>query len=160
EVVEKLIRPALANGSIVICDRFIDSTVAYQGYGRTLKNPENEVEIHGKGVGIVEDLNEKATGGVIPDLTILVDIDPKIGLKRAFNKIEERAEKSEKKEDRFEKESLEFHMRVRHGFLETAEKNKDRFEIVDGRGEISVIHRTICDIIKELFLRQNKGSNS
>ena len=109
---DEVIRPALAAGKVVICDRYIDSSVAYQGYGRGL--PLEEVRA----------LNEFATGGLLPDVTLLFDIDPQTGLGRA----------TAHGADRLEAEEAEFHDRVRNGYLEMAELQSDRFVVIDGTG--------------------------
>jgi len=132
QLVSRVIRPALASGKVVLCDRFFDSTLAYQGFGRGLDR------------GDIEGLNALATGGLVPDLTIVVDCPEEVGLRRAFSRIN--ASKGAK-EDRFEKEETAFHARVRAGFLAIARGEK-RFAVVDGSCEISAVHAHICDIIK------------
>ena len=113
--VANIIRPHLDAGGTVICDRYADSSLAYQGYGRGLD------------VDLVKHLNVFATGGLLPDLTILIDIDPKMGLAR-------QAERT-----RMEDEGLDFHCRVHAGFLEIARHNPERIVTVDGRGSIAEI---------------------
>lgn len=132
QLISRVIRPALES-STIICDRFIDSTVAYQGYGR------------GLGVEAIKDLNDRATGGLKPDITILLDCDPEAGLKRAWERI---GATTGAKEDRFEKEGLEFHGKIRQGYLELAKADK-RIRVVDGGREILSIHKEICDIIEK-----------
>ncbi|MCC6501548.1 MAG: dTMP kinase [Deltaproteobacteria bacterium] len=132
QLVAKVIRPALIEGKVVLCDRFYDSTLAYQGFGRGLDREK------------IAGLNTLATGGLVPDLTILVDCAEDVGLKRAWSRINAA---SGAKEDRFEKEDAAFHSRVREGFLEIA-RGASRVRVVDGSREISTVHREICDIIK------------
>lgn len=132
QLVARVIRPALASGKVVLCDRFFDSTLAYQGFGRGLDR------------GDIEGLNALATGGLVPDLTVLVDCPEEVGLRRAFSRIN--ASKGAK-EDRFEKEETAFHARVRAGFLAIAGAEK-RVAVVDGSREISAVHGHICDIIE------------
>ena len=132
QLVSRVIKPALASGKIVLCDRFFDSTLAYQGFGRGL----DRVKIQG--------LNSLATGSLVPDLTILVDCPEEVGLKRAWARINAA---SGAKEDRFEKEETAFHRRVREGFLEIA-RAASRVKVVDGSSEISTVHGDICDIIE------------
>jgi dTMP kinase len=119
QLVDTLIRPALKRGSIVILDRFIDSTVAYQGYGR------------GMGIGKIKDLNDIATGGIVPDLTIFLDLDPKSALKRvdvAPSLFEQNvAGLSERRVDleterRFERQPLRFHQKVTDGYRRLAKE--------------------------------------
>lgn len=135
ELATKVIRPALAEGYIVICDRYTDSTIAYQGYGRGLSKEA------------ISSLNDMAAQGVTPDITILVDCPVEVGLGRAFKRSAERDRQGEATEDRFEREAVAFHERVRSGFLELAGLNKERIKVVDGTREIPVIHEVICDII-------------
>jgi dTMP kinase len=135
QLTEEVIRPALEGGLTVLCDRFIDSTVAYQGYGRGLD------------AGAIALINTSATGAVTPDLTILLDVDPAEGLKRAWERIEKTRGA---REDRFESEELEFHRRVRVGYLKIAEAEPKRVKVVDGSGQIPSIHKEICDIIEKL----------
>jgi dTMP kinase len=110
EHVSKIILPALGEGKIVICDRFIDSTVAYQIGGRRL--PED----------LVRYLNMVSSEGLFPDLTILLDVSSEIGLKRALR---------DRVADRFEKEKVDFHSRVREKYLEIARENPERIKIID-----------------------------
>jgi len=132
QLVARVIRPALAEGKVVLCDRFFDSTLAYQGFGRGLD------------AGKIEGLNALATGGLVPDLTFLVDCAEDVGLKRAWARINASAGA---REDRFEKEELAFHRRVREGFLAIA-RAAPRVKVIDGSREISTVHREICDIIE------------
>lgn len=134
QLVSLVIRPALDADKVVLCDRFFDSTLAYQGYGRGLDKSS------------VKKLNALATGGLVPDITIFIDCEPDVGLKRAWARIEATGAR----EDRFEREGLAFHRRVRDGFLAMAKKEK-RIRVVDGSEEISTVHRNICDIINEVM---------
>ena len=121
QLVQDIIRPLLAQGTIVLADRFIDSTIAYQGYGRGLS-------IEG-----LHQLNSLATGGLEPDLTILLDILPESGSRRRQGSLF----------DRIEQEGLVFQDRVRRGYLEMA-RVLPRFKIIDGNlpvEEISDINR-------------------
>jgi dTMP kinase len=138
ELLGKVIRPALDEGFIVVCDRFTDSTLAYQGYGRGLS------------CEAIQGLNELATQGLTPDATILVDCPVEVGLGRALKRSAERAKEGKATEDRFEQEAVAFHERIRDGFLRLAAANTERIKVVDGSGEIQVIHKGICDIIDAL----------
>jgi dTMP kinase len=109
QLVSEVILPALGDGRIVVCDRFADSTLAYQGYGRGLD------------VNSVKELNRFATGGLRPDLVFLLDLDPREGLGR----------KARETADRFESENLAFHRRVREGFLQLARSESDRWTVLD-----------------------------
>lgn len=110
QLVAEVIRPALAAGEIVVCARFADSTLAYQGYGA------------GAPLMQLKAVEEAATGGLVPDLTILLDVPPEVGLAR----------KVEASRNRFEAAfDLEFHRRVREGFLELARQEPDRWRVID-----------------------------
>lgn len=111
DLVEKVIRPALAAGRIVLCDRYGDSTLAYQGGGRGLD------------AGMLAEWNRVATGGLVPDLTLLFDLDPELGLAR-------RAGVSGSA-NRLDRESLEFHRRVRARYLELAAEEPGRWIVLD-----------------------------
>ncbi|MFM1916569.1 MAG: hypothetical protein RJB01_84 [Actinomycetota bacterium] len=132
EHASRVIRPALQRGDVVICDRFIDSSIAYQGVGR------------GLGVGTVRELSMWATGGLLPNLTVLLDIDPRIGLSRVADP------------DRLEAQPLEYHQRVREGFLELAGLEPDRYLVLDAGGEVSEIAETIAQAV-DMRLAQADG---
>lgn len=112
--VEEKIRPALAKGQIVICDRFVDSSLAYQGYGLGLSLQR------------LREINLFATSGLEPDLTILLDLDPQIGLARA------RAGRGQT--DRIEERDGAFHKQVREGFLDLARSQPERFAVIQVEG--------------------------
>ncbi len=126
--VDQIIRPALEQGQVVISDRYADSTVVYQGYGRGL-DPQ-----------ILHSFNEIATRGIWPDLTILLDLPVEIGLKRAVTR---NLQTKQTDEGRFEAESIDFHNRVREGYLTWAALNKNRFIIVDATGSVDEIFEQI-----------------
>ena len=126
--VAEVISPALESGKIVLCDRFCDATVAYQSFGRGIDR------------SIIDSLNQQACQGVSPDLTVLVDCDPKLGLERARRRIEA---SSGPREERFELEALTFHQRVRAGYQQLANDDPDRFLIIDGSGTIEEIFAAI-----------------
>lgn len=121
----EVVKPALEEGKAVLCDRFADSTVAYQGYGRGL-DPK-----------LLHALNEVAVNGCWPDLTILLDIDPETGLRRAVSRNMRQGTCAS--EGRFEAESLDFHTRVREGYLTWAAINKDRIKVVDASGTVEEV---------------------
>jgi len=139
QLVEEIIKPALAQGVIVLIDRFFDSTTAYQGYGRGLPLKE------------IQRLNVFATGGLRPDLTILLDVEIEEGLKRR--------EKSGKK-DRIDIESLKFHQKVREGYLEMARENPHRWRIVDASRSPEEVFEEIKKIVKrEIDKMSHVGKN-
>jgi len=133
--VAQVVRPALEAGEIVLCDRFADSTVAYQAYGRGL----DAEMLHG--------LNAMAVDGRWPDLTILLDLDPAVGLKRAVDR--NKAECKTVAEGRFEAESLAFHGRVRQGYLKLAERFPQRIRIVDASGTVDEIAVAVRQLVEQ-----------
>jgi dTMP kinase len=135
--IDEVIRPALASGRVVLCDRFTDATSAYQGYGRGLDH------------GLIKALNETATDDCRPDLTILIDCPVEVGLGRAIARIEagSAADSNHLREERFERESIEFHQRVRTGYLQLAEAHPDRFVLIDGRESVAVIAANIFSAV-------------
>lgn len=128
--VSQLIRPALEAGKIVLCDRFVDSSIAYQGFGR------------GLGMEIVERANRIALQGILPDLTLFFDIDPEEGLRRGSLR--------DRQADRLEMENLDFHRRVYKGFKALCVKYPQRFRNVKAGLTIDEIKSQILNIISEL----------
>jgi dTMP kinase len=126
--VTEVIAPALEAGKVVLCDRFCDATVAYQSFGRGIDRV------------VIETLNLQACQGITPNLTVLVDCDPAVGLERARSRIEA---SSGPREERFELEALAFHSRVRAGYQQLAADEPDRFLIIDGSGTIEENFATI-----------------
>lgn len=122
QLVADEIRPALEAGGVAVCDRFTDSTLAYQGFGRGL--PLDRVRA----------ANELATGGLVPDVTVLLDIAPLVGLARATGQ----------GADRLERESLEFHERVREGFLTLASAEPERFVVIDAEPQESQVAEAVA----------------
>jgi len=125
QMVRENIIPNLEKSSIVICDRYFDSTTAYQGFGRKID------------LDFIKKLNSFATEELVPGLTFLIDLDPEIALQRTKTDL-----------DRLEKEDSEFHRRVRNGYLEIARSNPDRFVIVDGTQSIEAIQDEIFMEVK------------
>ncbi|MFZ5944522.1 MAG: dTMP kinase [Bacillota bacterium] len=125
QLVGEVINPALEEGINVICDRYIDSTLAYQGFGRGLSLTD------------LKNINVFAADYLKPDLTILLDLDPEETLQR----------RSGRKADRLEKEQLDFHQRVREGYLKLAEDEPQRFVTVSGSGSIDHVHNHIMSIV-------------
>lgn len=130
--VSEVMRPALSEDKIVICDRYVDATLAYQGYGRGLD------------LQMIEELNELASDGLTPDVTILLDMPCEEGLKRAKDR---NTAMGLGHEDRFEQESLEFHRKVRDGYLKLAEQNPRRFRIVNAVGTPQDVARRISETL-------------
>jgi dTMP kinase len=140
--IEQLILPAIREGKIVVTDRFVDSTTVYQGYAR------------GIDLELVEKINELVLNGLKPDLTILLDISPAISLARVRDQLQfgERAES----ESRFEQEELVFHQKIRQGFLNLAQKEANRFRVIDADREPDAV---TSDIIRVLKIALDHQSN-
>jgi len=134
QLVDEVLKPALKDGKVVICDRYADSTTAYQGYGRGLN------------LEMVKAINEAATGKLEPDLTILLDLPVEEGLAR----------KRLKKPDRFEQEDLAFHQRVRGGYLKMVANDPQRWLLVDGRQPKGEIAKIIWLRVSKLISEQGK----
>jgi len=132
ELVNRVINPALKEGKIVICDRFTDSTLAYQGYGKGLD------------ISKIRKLNDVATGGLKPDLTFLLMVKESIFIDRLYQA---------KERDKFERQNLEFHRRVIQGFYEIASFEPERFVIIDSSEE-SIL--TIQEEIKTHFIKRRR----
>ena len=124
--IEVIIKPAIEKGQIVLCDRHTDSSVAYQGYGRGLDIEQIKI------------LNNLATGGMQPDLTLVFDIDVETSMKRVGNE-----------KDRMESSGKEFFNRVRNGYLELAKNEPNRMKVVDSTVSIDEIHQEVIKIIKQ-----------
>jgi len=118
QLVEELIRPALAAGKIVIADRYMDSTIAYQGYGRGLN------------IKFLQELNILCTAGVEPDLTLLLDIDPREGQRRRQKDIP----------DRLEKEGIDFQSRIRSGYLQIQQQEPERIKLLNAGSSIQELY--------------------
>jgi dTMP kinase len=129
QIINEVIRPGLEQGKVVICDRFSDSTIAYQGYGRGLN------------LETIEEINGLAMEGIKPHLTILLDIPADKGLDR----------KTSKASDRFEAENIAFHRKVRDGYLKLAAEEPERWLIVDGTLPRSEIGKIIWDRVNSLL---------
>jgi dTMP kinase len=140
ELVSEVISPALEGDDIILCDRFIDSTISYQGYGRGLD------------LDTLFILNGRVTGGVMPGLTILLDCAIEVGLKRANERM---LGKSSVREDRFEREDIDFHKRVKRGFLELAKGDPDRIKVVDSGESIDAVELKIRTILDECLKSQD-----
>lgn len=138
EITSKEIAPELAKGNVVICDRFYDSTTAYQGYGRKLD------------IQMVRALNKIAVGNLTPDLTLLFDVDLKTGLSRR-----------DKNPDRLEMQTSTFFKRVRKGFLEIARKDRKRIKVIDGSVDIdSVFEEVLKTVTRKLRYYESTTTKS
>lgn len=128
------VAPAIQQNKIVICDRFIDSSLAYQGYAR------------GLGIEEVKKINEFAIGNIMPDCTILFDLNPAIGL--------ERISTNNRESNRLDKESLAFHMKVREGYLKIAKMYPKRIIIINAEDTIDKVEQQVWQVVSE---RLNKS---
>ncbi len=134
--IEEVIKPALAKNAIVICDRFVHSTIAYQGYARGLS------------LEILTTINKFITADIRPDIVLLLDLDPKIGLQRAAQRtrkatgsfhLDNITVKSDEDWNKFEAEALDFHSKVRNGFLDMAKDPSNNFLVLDATEASEVI---------------------
>ena len=124
--IDIIVNPAVKAGKIVLCDRHIDSTVAYQGYGRGLD------------IERINTLNSLATNGKKPDLTFVFDVDVETSMKRVG-----------KEQDRMESAGIDFHNRVRQGYLELAKQEPQRIKVIDATKSIEEIHDEVINILKK-----------
>lgn len=133
--IAEVVKPALDAGKTVLCDRFCDATLAYQGYGRALD------------VAMIEQLNHYACQGVTPHLTLLLDLSVEIGLGRARQR---NADNCGINEDRFEQESLDFHQRIRQAYLTLADRHPQRITTIDANGDSATVATRIITAISPL----------
>ncbi len=136
QLTQKVILPALKQGKVVVCDRYYDSTLAYQCYGRGLDKK------------IIRWLNQIATFGLSPDLTILIDVPVEASW--------ERREKGRRKEDRLEKEKMEFHRKIRQGYLKIARQNQKRMKVVDGTGDIDQTWHRVRKVVNSYLGKSHR----
>jgi len=134
QIIKEKINPALAENKVVICDRYFDSSSAYQGYGR------------GIDLEMINQINKFATGNKTPDKTFLIDID--------LDEMEKRKIKINTKLDRMEDQSKEFFKKVRNGYLNLAHQEKERFVVIDGKNKINSIANEIWENIKTHLLKE------
>ena len=133
--VTQVIRPALTRGAVVLSDRYVDATMAYQGFGQ------------GVDLETIRDLNALATGGVMPDLTLLLDLDPAAGMARIGSR----------RLDAFERMGLAFHERVREGYLEIARAEKRRVVVLDAGQDVAALHAAVTVAVEELLARRGSA---
>jgi dTMP kinase len=135
--VREAILPALQAGRWVLCDRFTDATVVYQGFGRGLDT------------GFIRTLNAFSALSLVPDMTLLFDLDVETGLTRARKRAA--GSRTERAEDRFEQEDLAFHRKIREGYLTLAAESSERFRMIDGTSDIETVHKEICHTLAMLL---------
>lgn len=131
QLVAEVIRPAMARGEVVVCDRYIDSSIAYQGYGRGLGS-------------MVEEVNKVAIDGMMPDITFFLDLDPAVGRSRIQSDAM----------DRLEQEKLDFHYRVYNGYKAVAEADPERVAVIDASRSIEEISAEIRSILRKVCGRK------
>ena len=135
QVVENVIRPALAAGTWVLCDRFADSTFAYQGFGRGLDLDE------------IKRINSFATGGLVPDRTVLLDVSPEVSEKR----MRAREAATNTDADRMEKAGDGFHARLKKGFLELAAAEPERFAVISADGSVDEVGEAVWNSLQPML---------
>ncbi len=140
QLVEQVIRPALRRGTWVLCDRFADSTVAYQGYGRGLP------------LKMVEAVNRCARDGCRPDLTILMDVE--VG--RGRNRLARRNRRAGGSRDRIEREAAAFHERVRQGYLRLAHHEPRRIRIVSSSGPVRMVEEAVWSTVRDVLKPESR----
>jgi dTMP kinase len=138
EHVRKIIMPALAAGRTVLCDRFTDATMVYQGYARGLD------------LEMIERIHRVILGSLKPDMTILLDVSPEIGLARAWTQIENGGRTGD--ESRFEEETLAFHEKIRAGYQDIARGEPDRFCIVDASHDPLTVKNAILAFLRRALV--------
>ncbi len=139
EHLREIIIPSLRDGIWVISDRYSDATVAYQGYGRGLS------------IDKILELNRIATSGIFPHITFLLDVPAEIGIQRAMSRISDTGMEP----DRFERESLEFHRRVRDGYLMLAEMEPGRIKVIDAVDDREKIHKKVMSHLEPLLINKD-----
>lgn len=137
QLVREVLRPALSRGEVVLCDRYADSSLAYQGAGRGLE-PE-----------VLCAVTTEVTGGLTPDLTVLLDLDPALGLSRAAQRGQP---------DRLERADLAFHERVRRGFLDLARQEPERFFVLDATRDAAELSEAIWRAVGERLALAGEGA--
>ena len=138
QLVKQIIKPALKKGSVVICDRFVDSSIVYQGIAR------------GISIDIIEEINNFATGGLVPDITFFLNLDLDIAIKRKRER-----QKFNKKFDRMDSQSEDFYKKVHDGYLQIAQKYFDRIQVIDASLSAPQIHQIIIDKIEKFILSKS-----
>jgi len=134
QLVREVIRPAIDRGEIVICDRFLDSTTVYQGVGRKLEPQQ------------VAQINAFAIDDCLPDLTLIIDLDPRIGLERV---------RGRELFDRMENQAIDFYDRVRQGYLELAKREPGRVKVVDGSQSIETVGQKVWQLVGDVLRKSS-----
>ena len=137
--VQEVVRPALRRGLWVLCDRFFDATVVYQGFAR------------GQDEKMIRFLNERATQGLVPEVTFLLDCPVELGLARA-------TARNNKGQDRFEREKMAFHRKIREGYLDLSRKHPKRFVVIDATAGRDAVEKKIFERIQRLLQKKLRGT--
>lgn len=137
--VAQVILPALREGKVVLCDRFIDSSLAYQGFGRGME------------LCLLEQINEAAVVGLVPDLVVVLDFSCDTGL--------DRLSRSGRRADRIEREAREFHRKVRSGYLALADRAPHRYRVIDAHRPVRQVHREILRAVEEILDALSTGNS-
>jgi dTMP kinase len=135
--INELIRPALKEGKTVICDRYFDATLVYQGFARGLR------------IELIGQLHQLLFDNLKPDITLLLDLSPQVGLKRAWQQLNNGQRSGD--ESRFEAEAVAFHEKVRAGYLELARLEPDRFSVIDAAQTQDQVFAAISKVVSSLF---------
>lgn len=133
---EEIIKPALSEGKVVLCDRFNDSTIVYQGLGR------------GLGMEYVKQLCDSVCENIVPNITLFLDVEPQVGLMRTRSAFKENARQGEV--DRIEAERIDFHERVRQGFLTLAKRNPERIHVIDANQNEDAVFRQAKQLLENM----------
>jgi len=141
--IESLVKPCLSEGKVVICDRYFDATVVYQGYARGLDTQ------------FIHDLHRTVLDDLKPDITFLLDLSPRIGLARAWKQLDEGSRSGT--ESRFEQEAFDFHEKVRSGYLELARLEPERFRVIDGAQTENKVQADIQGVLTEYLDKKELG---
>ncbi|MFP4097998.1 MAG: dTMP kinase [Alphaproteobacteria bacterium] len=139
---EQVIKPAMEEGAIVISDRYADSTLAYQGYG------------HGLPLDSIKAVDALSIGAFKPDITFVLDIDPKTGLSRSIKRLEAEKGYDQQTEDRFERMGLKFHERLRQGYLNIAKSDTARCRVLDAALDVGTLSEQIIQSVKRLLKKK------
>ena len=144
QFVAEVVEPALSQGRLVLSERYVDASLAYQGYAR------------GLGMDVVRRVNEVATRGILPDLTVMLDIEPALGVERARHTLGKEGRQG--RGDRLEQEDVAFFQRVREGFLKIATEERARVRLIDGGRTPEAVHADVIRVVDELLTVRGWGT--
>jgi dTMP kinase len=144
QFVAEVVEPALSQGRLVVSERYVDASLAYQGYAR------------GLGMDVVRRVNEVATRGILPDLTVMLDIEPALGVERARHTLGKEGRQG--RGDRLEQEDVAFFQRVREGFLKIATEERARVRLIDGGRTPEAVHADVVRVVDELLTVRGWGT--